>query len=82
MIEEYWLKTRQQELLAEAERRRLLVSFKSKKPFGLFYAARLLLWLGTLLSRWGRQLQVQLILDNNPHQVQGFECGSKTWITG
>lgn len=75
MIEEYFIKTRQQELLAEAERRRLLADYQSKKPFGLLVAARLLLWLGALLSRWGRQLQVELALDSNTDQVQGFDCG-------
>ena len=72
MIEEYYVKIRQQELLAEAERRQLLANYKSKKLFGLFYAARLLLWLGTLLSKWGRRLQIELELDSNPEQAQGF----------
>jgi hypothetical protein len=75
VIEEYYIKMRQQELLAEAEQRRLLANYKSTKPFGLLFAARLLLWLGALLSRWGRQLQVELALDSDSDQVQSIDCG-------
>ena len=57
IIEEFLVKIRQEELLAEADRNRLLAAAKHKPDHSLSLGARFLTWLGGQLRRWGSRLE-------------------------
>ena len=57
MINEYLAKVRHAELLAEAERNHRFALAKNKKPGNISPGARLLVFIGGLLRRWGTQIE-------------------------
>lgn len=77
MIEEYLVQVRQKELLAEAERQRMGAIARQSKSNGISTGARIMVYLGALLSRWGIQLEERFAIEANPEQVQSVERGLK-----
>ena len=77
MIEEYLMQIRQKELLAEAERQRMVATARQGKSNGISTGARLMIYLGALLSTWGSQLEERFAVEANPEQVNSVERGLK-----
>jgi len=67
---DYLVKIRQQEMLREAERNRLLRMLKTSRGSSSKSRARLLFWLGGNLRRWGSQLEIRYAVDVNPNLDQ------------
>ena len=56
IVHEYFVRMRNEELLAEAERRRLIKEFRQRPPWFNTNFARSLTWLENLMCRWGSLL--------------------------
>ena len=77
MIEVYLMQIRQKELLAEAERQRLVALARQRKSNGISTGARIMIYLGALLSKWGSQLEERFTVEANPEQVHSVKRGLK-----
>ena len=73
MLEEYLVRIRHKEFLAEAERNRLLAMAEKKHSSSISTAARLLVYIGGLFRRWGSRLEDRFAIESNPHQNQPVE---------
>ena len=77
MIEVDLMKIHQKELLAEAERQRMVAIARQKKSSGRSTGARIMVFLGALLSRWGSHLEERFSVESSPEQVHSVERGLK-----
>ena len=77
MIEEYLVQVRQKELLAEADRQRMVAIARQRKSSGKSTGARIMVYLAALLSRWGSQLEERFTVESNPEQVHSVKRGLK-----
>jgi len=77
MIEEYLVQVRQKELLAEAERQRLVAIARQRKSIELSTGARMMVYFGLMLNKWGSQLEQRFAVEANPEQVHSVERGLK-----
>jgi len=77
MIEVDLMKIHQKELLAEAERQRMVAIARQKKSSGRSTGARIMVFLGALLSRWGSHLEERFAVESSPKQVHSVERGLK-----
>ncbi len=75
IISEEFMRVRQGELLAEAENNRLLVLAKRKPGTAISMSARLLVWFGGLLRRWGCRLEERFSVDVCVNQAQSVNRG-------
>jgi hypothetical protein len=77
IIDEYLMKARHEEFLAEAERSRL-VKLSMLKPGGAISSSvRVLVWFGGLLRRWGSRLEDRFAAEVRYNQTQPVDCGQK-----
>jgi hypothetical protein len=77
MIEVYLVQIRQKELLAEAERQRMVAIARQSKSNGISTGARFMAYLGVLLNRWGSQLEERFAVEAIPEQVRSVKRGLK-----
>jgi len=77
IISEYDMRGRQRELLAEAEKHRLLVLAKRKTAKANPKNARVLVWVGGLMCRWGSQLEERFAVEVKPSQTNPVDHGLK-----
>jgi len=77
MIEQYLVQVRQKELLAEAERQRMVPIARQRKSKGISTGARFMIYLGILLNRWGSQLEERFAVEGSPEQVHSVERSLK-----
>ena len=77
IIDEYLMKVRHEEILAEAERSRL-VAISMLKPGGAISSSvRILVWFGGLLRRWGSRLEDRFAAEARYNQAQPVDFGQK-----
>jgi len=72
---DYLVKIRQEEMLREAERNRMVRVLKTRQASSSKSRARLLFWLGGNLRRWGSQLEIRYALDVNPNLDKPVDPG-------
>jgi len=77
IISEDLMRVRQTELLAEAQRYRLLALAKHKPVAAFSTSARLFVWLGGRLRRWGSWLEDRFAAEVRSNQTQPADCGQK-----
>ena len=77
IISEYYMRGRQKELLAEAEKHRLLALSKRKTVKANPKNARILVWVGGLMCRWGSQLEERFTVEVEPNQPHQIDHGLK-----
>jgi hypothetical protein len=72
---DYLVKIRQEEMLREAERNRMVRVLKSRQASPSKSRARLLFWVGGNLRRWGSQLEIRYAVDTNSSLDQPVDPG-------
>lgn len=77
IISEYYMRGRQKELLAEAEKHRLLALSERKPVKANRKNARILVWVGGLMCRWGSQLEERFAVEVKPGQTNPVDRGLK-----
>lgn len=77
IISEYYMRGRQKELLAEAEKHRLLALSKRETVKANPKNARMLVWVGGLMCRWGSQLEERFAVEVKPSQTNPVDRGLK-----
>ena len=73
IIEDFLVKIRQEELLAEADRNRLLAAAKPKRVHSFSLSARFLTWLGGQLRRWGSRLEDRFAAESASTRSQSVD---------
>ena len=75
IMDEYLMKARHEEILAEAERSRLLAISRRKSVTVTSTSARFLVWFGGLLHMWGCRLEERFSVDVCVNQAQSVDRG-------
>ena len=75
IISEEFMRVRQGELLAEAERSRLLAISRRNSVTVTSTSARFLVWIGGLLRMWGCRLEERFSVDVCVNQAQSVNRG-------
>ncbi len=77
IINEYLMRVRQEEILSQAERNRIVAQFKRRSPSRQSYSGRTLTGLGNRLIGWGEYLQLRFGDAKKISQPQPVERGAK-----
>jgi hypothetical protein len=75
IMDEYLMKARHEEILAEAERGRLVKLSKLKPDGAISSSVRFLVWFGGLLRMWGCRLEERFSVDVCVNQAQPVDRG-------
>ena len=77
IINEYLMRIRQEEILSQAERNRIVAQFKRRSPKRRSYSGRFLTGLGNRLIKLGEYLQLRFVDAKKISQLQPVERGAQ-----